>query len=124
MRRISMIAGAALMGLAPALAPAPAVAQQGENADGTGQETSIDVGAFRAIEDMEVRNAAGEEIGEIDEVLVDASGQIVAVTVEIGGFLDIGDESLIVETGDLAWGEDGFTLDLTDGELGALPRFE
>ena len=124
MRCFSTIVGVALAGLAPAMAPGPASAQEGAGMQESGQGASVDVGALRAIEDMEVRNAAGEEIGEIDEVLVDGAGRIVAVTVEIGGFLDIGDESLIVETGDLAWGEDGFTLDLTDGELGALPRFE
>jgi hypothetical protein len=124
MRCFSTIVGVALAGLVPALAPGPAASQEEAGTPQTGPGDSVDVGALRAIEDMQVRNAAGEEIGEIDEVLVDGAGRIVAVTVEIGGFLDIGDESLIVETGDLAWGEDGFTLDLTDGELGALPRFE
>lgn len=120
MRCFSMIVATALAGLSPALAPAQQNDGTEEGADGP----PVDAGALRAIGDMAVRNASGEEIGEIDEVLVDGSGRIVAVTVEIGGFLDIGDENLIVETSDLVWGEDGFTLDLTGDELGALPRFE
>jgi len=89
-----------------------------------GAQGVIDVNELEEIEDVDVMNADGEEIGEIEEVLIDGSGQIVAVTVEIGGFLEIGDEELVMALDDLTWREDGFVVDLTPDEMQSLPRFD
>jgi sporulation protein YlmC with PRC-barrel domain len=46
--------------------------------------------------DTEVRGADGEDIGEIENLVVSADGKIDKVIVEAGGFLDIGDTHLAV----------------------------
>ena len=41
------------------------------------------------------------QIGEIEDVVLDRSGQMVGVVVEIGGFLDIGDHHVMLRVGDV-----------------------
>jgi sporulation protein YlmC with PRC-barrel domain len=41
---------------------------------------------------MQVRGNGGNAIGEVEDVLVDASGKATAIVVESGGFFDIGDK--------------------------------
>ena len=41
------------------------------------------------------------QIGEIEDVVLDRSGQTVGVTVEVGGFLDIGDKHVLLRVGDV-----------------------
>lgn len=48
------------------------------------------------VEDMDVVGPDGAEIGEVEEILVDASGKVVAVTVEVGGFLGVGETEAVV----------------------------
>lgn len=92
---------AALAATALAMAPLAVSAQQ-----------SLDVTAYREaddddmvvqpinrtvddIEDMDLKTADGNEIGEVEEVLIDASGQPVAVAVEVGGFLGVGERDVV-----------------------------
>ena len=76
------------------------------------------------IEDMNVYGAGGKKIGEVDEVLVDASGKIGAVSVESGGFLGIGDEEVVVMLDQLSLEGDRFNTSLTKDQLLALPRWK
>jgi hypothetical protein len=48
------------------------------------------------IEDMDLKNADGDKVGEVEEVLIDASGQPVAIAVEVGGFLGVGDREVVL----------------------------
>ncbi|MDG4647810.1 PRC-barrel domain-containing protein [Roseibacterium sp. SDUM158017] len=41
------------------------------------------------------------QIGEIEDLVLDRSGQIVGIVAEVGGFLDIGDKHVVIEVGDL-----------------------
>lgn len=41
------------------------------------------------------------QIGEIEDVVLDSSGQMVGIVAEIGGFLDLGDKHVILETKDV-----------------------
>ena len=45
---------------------------------------------------MSVFNRAGERIGEIDELLIDGSGRVVAAVVGVGGFLGIGERKVAI----------------------------
>ncbi|MET4698664.1 sporulation protein YlmC with PRC-barrel domain [Constrictibacter sp. MBR-5] len=76
------------------------------------------------IEDMNVFGTGGEKIGEVDEVLVDSAGSIVAVAVESGGFLGIGDEEVVVMLDQLTLEGDRFSTGLTKDQLLALPRWK
>lgn len=53
---------------------------------------------WRASEAMgtAVYNKAGERIGEVDELLMDGSGRVVAAVVGVGGFLGIGERKVAV----------------------------
>ena len=48
------------------------------------------------LEDMDLKSAAGDDIGEVEEVLTDGTGQPVAVAVEVGGFLGIGEREVVL----------------------------
>jgi len=48
------------------------------------------------VEDMNVLSNTGEEIGEVQKVLVDENGQPVAITAEIGGFLGVGQKIVVI----------------------------
>ena len=48
------------------------------------------------LEDMNLLSHTGEEIGEVENVLVDENGQPVAITAEIGGFLGVGQKTVVI----------------------------
>lgn len=50
----------------------------------------------RLIDDARVFGIEGEEIGDVENVLIGADGKILAVIAEVGGFLDIGDTHVSV----------------------------
>jgi sporulation protein YlmC with PRC-barrel domain len=73
---------------------------------------------------MRVYTMTDEYVGEVYDVLVDPYGQVVAMLVEVGGFLGIGGSTVV-----LAW--DRARLDrgrvvtgLTRDEVMALPRWD
>lgn len=80
--------------------------------------------AVDELDDMDVVNGAGETIGEIEEVLADAQGNVVAVTVEVGGFLGLGEREVVVSTEHLELQGDRFMSALTAEQLEALPRWD
>ncbi|GHA22765.1 hypothetical protein GCM10007989_17750 [Devosia pacifica] len=41
------------------------------------------------------------EIGEIEDLVLDQSGQLTGIVAEVGGFLDIGDKHVYLEVGDV-----------------------
>ncbi|MGA6924513.1 MAG: PRC-barrel domain-containing protein, partial [Desulfosarcina sp.] len=50
----------------------------------------------RGLVGREIRNQAGETIGEVENVLVDPDGNKVQAVVSVGGFWGIGDEEIVV----------------------------
>jgi hypothetical protein len=68
-------------------------------------------------------------IGEIEEVLLDRQGQMVAVLASIGGFLDIGDRDVILPLENVRFSasetnEYAFVTNLTEDELATLPEVD
>ena len=49
------------------------------------------------LEDMNLLSDTGEEIGEIEKVLLDENGQPAAVTAEIGGYLGVGQKIVVID---------------------------
>jgi hypothetical protein len=76
------------------------------------------------VDDMKLHARNGEEIGEIDEVLVDATGRAVAVSVEVGGFLGIGEQEVVVPIEQLRLQEGRFVSDYSKAQIEALPRWD
>ena len=96
-----------------ALLPAAATAQ-----------TLVDVGNLVSMEDIDVVTVGGENLGEIEAVLVDQTGTPMAVAVEVGGFLGIGDSDRVISLDRLSWGDGAYTVDITEDEVEQLPEWE
>jgi sporulation protein YlmC with PRC-barrel domain len=79
--------------------------------------------SVEALEDMDIYGSAGEEIGEVEDVLVDASGQPVAVTADVGGFLGIGEREVVIGLDQLTQAGDRLTVGMTKEQIEALPEF-
>lgn len=75
------------------------------------------------LDDMDVVNAQGDEIGEVEDVLMEG-GEIAGVAVEVGGFLGIGDKTVVVPLDQLSLQGDDLVTNLTEEELEALPEWD
>jgi len=121
MFRTSIVAAAAALLVAPALA-------QTEPQWVEVEDESLMVEAYGItvddLEDMDIMGASGEEIGEVEEVLMTPDGQITAVTAEVGGFLGIGDKEVVVELDQLTQNGDHLQMDMTEEEVEALPAWD
>lgn len=73
--------------------------------------------------DYDFRNTNGDVTGEIDNILIDVStGQILFVTIEYGGFLDLGDTHLAMPMGAFSWGpENELVLNIEEQRLENFP---
>jgi len=74
------------------------------------------------LEDMTLYGADGEEIGEIDDVL-GSDGKAVAVSVEVGGFLGVGDREAVVPLDAIELDGLRLTLPMARSEIEALPEW-
>jgi len=77
------------------------------------------------IEDMDVYDAAGEELGEVEEVLENSAGEIVAVSVDFDDdWLDFDDDERVVALDRLQLDDDRFVSDLDKAEVEGLPVWD
>ena len=90
-------------------------------------ETQV-VGAYNLsvdqVEDMNVYSATGEEVGEVDEVLMNADGQIVALVADVGGFLGIGAKEVVLQLDQVQLQGERLTVDMTKEQLEQLPDWD
>lgn len=73
-----------------------------------------------------VRNAAGEDLGKVEEIMIDlASGRVAYLVLSFGGFLGIGDKLFAVpwQAIRVDEGEHQFILDVDRNTLEAAPGF-
>jgi hypothetical protein len=87
-------------GSAPLAVAGPAQGQQAGSAalrEATGE---VAVPRFNRssteLEDMNLLSDTGEEIGEVERVLVDGNGQPAAITAEVGGYLGVGQKVVAI----------------------------
>jgi len=118
---------AVLAATALALAPLALAAQQSSDVT-TYQEAEDDdmvVQPFNRtvddIEDLDLKNADGDEIGEVEEVLIDASGQPVAIAVEAGGFLGIGEREVVLGLDQVQLVDDDLVTSADKATIEGLP---
>jgi sporulation protein YlmC with PRC-barrel domain len=74
-----------------------------------------------------VRNSAGEDLGKVEEIMIDLpSGRVAYVVLSFGGFLGIGDKLFAVpwEALRVDEGEHQFVLDVERGVLENAPGFD
>lgn len=83
------------------------------------------------LNDADVYGLNNEEIGEIEDFVVDANGQITGAIIEVGGFLGLGEKEVLVPMDRLqimtaggAFTDARVYIDSTEERLEALPEFE
>jgi sporulation protein YlmC with PRC-barrel domain len=73
-----------------------------------------------------VENSAGEDLATLDDFVIDEQGRIVGAVVSFGGFLGMGEKSVLLPWEDLTI--DGTSarvmLSMTEEQIDALPEFE
>ena len=115
------------LAVAPALLVAPAIAQTATTYMEIEDDTML-VQPFNLtvdqIEDMDIYGPGDDQIGEVEEVLTDASGELVGFSVETEGFLGIGGEDVVVGMDQLELAGDRFVTSLTEEQLEQLPRWD
>jgi sporulation protein YlmC with PRC-barrel domain len=76
------------------------------------------------LEDMDIVNAQGDEVGDVEEVLADSEGKIVAITAEVGGFLGMGDKEVVIPVDQLQMQDEKLMTTMTEDQLKSLPKWD
>lgn len=76
------------------------------------------------VEEMDVYDANGNQIGEVDAVLQDKNGEIKGVAVEYGGFLGFGEKGAIVTLDQLKLKDGTLITELTEDQLSQQPEWK
>lgn len=90
----------------------------------TAPAQTMDTASLHSIDDADVMGPDGKQIGEVEQILVDDSGMPVAAVVEAGGFLDMGDEDIVVPLEELAFENGNYTTEMTEEQLTQLPKWD
>lgn len=100
--------------------PDPSMAGPGESA-----VDSLDTLGTDEIVGKKVVSHQGEEIGEIEDVVVDTSSELKLAVIDVGGFLGIGEKSVAVGFDQLQLSDDGrVRSDLTRESLETQPEYD
>jgi sporulation protein YlmC with PRC-barrel domain len=76
-----------------------------------------------SVEEMDVFDANGKKIGEVDAVLQDKSGEVKGVVVEYGGFLGFGEKGAVVGIDQLKLSDGTIITDLSEDQLSQRPEW-
>jgi sporulation protein YlmC with PRC-barrel domain len=99
-------------------------APAGQASTTTGAAPATAVSRYMKLDDMNVVGANGDRIGEVSEALIDSTGRVVAVAVEAGGFLGMGDRDVVVQLDQLRFEGNRFVTNLTAEQMKALPEWK
>ncbi|MAU98922.1 MAG: hypothetical protein CMP81_24080 [Fulvimarina sp.] len=75
------------------------------------------------VDDMDVVGPNDERVGEVEDVLGDAQGNAKAITVEVGGFLGIGEKQVILMLSEVSLDMGRIKTQLTKDQIEKLPAF-
>lgn len=99
--------------------------QTGEHGDDMG--TDLSGMTAEELEGKKVLTLTGEEVGEIDDVGTSATQQARVATVEVGGFLGVGEKTIAIPLSELQSSvsdEDSVRTSMTRTSIEALPEFD
>lgn len=74
-------------------------------------------------EAMDAVDSTGEEIGQVEDMIIDRDGNVIAVIAEVGGFWDIGDTHVSVPFQDVEFTEFGVTLPVSEETINDFTIF-
>lgn len=111
----TLLASSAAVAQTTAPSPAPVPPASSSTTTTTTSAVAVDARGMLATDVMKasVRNAQNERIGEVDDLVLDASGKIMHVIVGVGGFLGIGEHKVALDLNQLKPMRDGNTLVFT-----------
>ena len=118
---VTILLGAPGLGLAQQSAAVPGAAGEYRKAKDhtlTVPGLNLTVGQ---IDDMNVLGPGGVKVGEIDEVLMDSSGQLIAMVVDVDKSVGIGDKEVIIGLDQVRFDGTNLVTDLSNAQIGALP---
>jgi len=97
-----------------------------EQTAATATRAGVPLGSVQALVGTNVVGADGQETGEVENLLMDNSGQVRAAVVQWGGFLGIGERRAVVPIDRIQLGAAGdrARLNMTRQELEQQPRFD
>lgn len=78
---------------------------------------------YRGLEGMPIHGQNGEKIGEVEDVLIDQAGRVVALAVEIDRVLGIGDYDIVVTLEHFRHVDGRLYTALTREQLEAMPKW-
>ncbi len=109
----------------------PALAQAPTPAPGVATTFYVQRGEWRAskLMGLKVTNAAGETVGDINDMLIDADGKISIVVIGVGGFLGMGERhaAFTLSSVQLTRGTDNnpvARVNLTKDQIKAMPEWQ
>lgn len=119
----------ALLGLT--LVAGPTLAEDRAASPSTTTTTSGPTGTAAAVDAKkligeDVRNTAGDRVGEVNTVILDKSGQVKSVIVGVGGFLGVGEREVAMRWQDLKMAPSGdyIIANVTKEQVQALPEYK
>lgn len=109
-----------MAGSALAAGPAPSLVEV--NKDET-MVPSLGMNVDR-LEELDLVGPDGKKIGDVEDVLADSTGKVVAVVIEYGGFLNMGEKEAVFMLDKLKLQDGKLVTSLTKAELEALPNWK
>lgn len=109
--------------MAALIAATSAVAQDAEQGS-AGPVDTRDGTYLQTVENVDVLNASGEKIGEVEEILIDSDGNPAGFLIEIGGFLGLADSDVAVPLDALTWDGAHYVSKMTEEQLENLQPFD
>lgn len=76
-----------------------------------------------SVEEMDVFDANGKKIGEVDAVLQDKNGEIKGVVVGYGGFLGFGEKGAVITLDQLKLKDGSLVTEVNEDQLSKLPEW-
>jgi len=123
------VAGALALMALPVSQPARAQAQNAEAAVSFVTAQPANEWLARVFLGAAVENAAGERVGDVNDLMFDRSGQISTVVLGVGGFLGMGEKNVAIPFSSLTYttGKNGarvINVALTKDTLNLAPAFK
>lgn len=107
---------------APAAPAAIVVTELREVGDGKKMIDALNV-PVDTVEEMDILDANGNKIGEVDAVLEDENGEVKGVAVGYGGFLGFGEKGAIITLDQVKLKDGNLVTELTEEQLPQQPEW-